>query len=409
MIDNTLLDKLLLLESKLRSIHEYKILEPFRFDPGDASAVQSAAKKIARHLNLEGLTFIISYARQGENVGGHIQLDSSSNVFIEIDGALKNSYRTVLYVLAHEICHKYLHRHNIWLTPELENELLTDTATIFTGLGKLTLNGCKQTQVYRERHYDGSRTKMTSTRRLGYMSKSQFALIYRVCSAIHRVSYLKMLLNLSIDSISEVRKVAREEKLYLSNRLFNRNHYSGRFKEQFMESQTDMAVFHRNIRTMQGVILPYCQDLYRKYNNLVFSKYRSVQNRLAGMDDKPWHIYLSNLMISGEYRSLRRDIRKFDSEHRKLIRAVERFNDFVTAQQKTLFRSGTDDFLHEFECPCCGKSMRIGAKKLARINCSECNHSFIVDTGHQKKKKGPVEYMRRNVVSRARSVMDRWV
>jgi hypothetical protein len=114
-------------------------------------------------------------------------------------------------------------------------------------------------------------------------------------------------------------------------------------------------------------------------------------------------------MISREYRSLRRDIRKFDSEHRKLIRAVERFNDFVTTQQNTVFRSGTDNVLHEFECPCCGKSMRIGAKKLARINCSECNHSFIVDTGHLKSKKSRIEYARRDVVSRARSVMDRWV
>ena len=47
MADKLLIDKLFLLETQLRKFHEYKILEPFVFNPKDAHEVQSAAKKIA--------------------------------------------------------------------------------------------------------------------------------------------------------------------------------------------------------------------------------------------------------------------------------------------------------------------------------------------------------------------------
>ena len=65
MADKLLIEKLFLLESQLRKHYKYKILEPFHFDPSDANAIQSAAKKIASHLRLDNMTFIISFATQG--------------------------------------------------------------------------------------------------------------------------------------------------------------------------------------------------------------------------------------------------------------------------------------------------------------------------------------------------------
>jgi len=68
-------------------------------------------------LKLENMTFIISYAKQGENTGGHIQIDNSNDVFIERDSDIKYDCKAVLSLLAHEICHKYLYKHNIKLYP----------------------------------------------------------------------------------------------------------------------------------------------------------------------------------------------------------------------------------------------------------------------------------------------------
>lgn len=118
------------------------------------------------------MTFIISFATQGKNTAGHIQLDNSNDVFIEIDSELKHDHEVVLSVLAHEICHKYLYKHNLKLFPEFENEILTDTATIFTGLGKLTLNGCEKTHVFSNDNADGSKTETQQTQKLGYLDKS---------------------------------------------------------------------------------------------------------------------------------------------------------------------------------------------------------------------------------------------
>jgi transposase-like protein len=39
------------------------------------------------------------------------------------------------------------------------------------------------------------------------------------------------------------------------------------------------------------------------------------------------------------------------------------------------------DFLFLFSCPSCGKKMRIDKKVIARVKCSKCNYSFIVNTG----------------------------
>ena len=50
------------------------------------------------------------------------------------------------------------------LVDEFENEILTDTTTIFTGLGKLTLNGCEKTHVSTNNNEDGSKTETTKTK-----------------------------------------------------------------------------------------------------------------------------------------------------------------------------------------------------------------------------------------------------
>jgi ribosomal protein S27E len=384
--EKLLIDKLYLLESQLRKFHGYKILEPFVFNPRDTNAIQFAAKKIASHLKLENMTFIISYATQGKNTGGHIQLDNSNDVFIEIDSDIKHDYEAVLSVLAHEICHKYLHKYNIKLFPEFENEILTDTATIFTGLGKLTLNGCEKTHMYTNVNLDGSKTKTTKTQKLGYLNKSQFAFIYKICSEIHRIDEKDLLSNLSPNSKAELQKIQQKVNLYLSHDFFKRDFYYEAFKYDLKESQSNIAIFQRNVLTIENVVLPHCIKTIEQYNKLIYNKFNLIQDKLKSLEDSTSITYITNMAISHDYSNFKKEVIEFEKNYNQLIRSIDKFNQFVQNNSSEISNSLTSEtsFLNIFKCPNCKKEMKISSKKLARISCSQCNHNFIIDTGHER-------------------------
>ena len=386
MADKLLIDKLFLLESQLRRFHEYKILEPFVFNPGDAHEVQSAAKKIAGHLKLENMTFIISYATQGKNTAGHIQLDSSNDVFIEIDSEIKHDYEAVLSVLAHEICHKYLYKYNIKLFPEFENEILTDTTTIFTGLGKLTLNGCEKTHVSTNNNEDGSKTETTKTQKLGYLDKSQFAFIYKICSIIHQKDEKDFLSNLSAKAIAEIQKIQPKVDLYLNDNFFKRDFYIEALKDDLKESQTNIAVFQRNVRSIEQIIIPHCINTVDQYNKLIYDKFNHIREKLKSLEDSNSITYITNLAISHEYANFKKDVITFENNFNVLIKTIDKFHQFVQNNSLDISSALTTktSFLNNFQCPYCKKEMRINAKKLARVSCSQCNHNFIIDTGHKR-------------------------
>lgn len=204
---NPLLEKINLLESKLGRKYSHKVLEPFYFNSANPLEVQKAGQKIAEHIGLPPLTFVVSYSHQKANIGGQIHLDSSKEVFIEISLMYKSEPDIVLSILAHEICHKYLYLNNIKLFPDYENEILTDIATIYTGLGKLSLNGCEVTNKKSQRFGNRITTSFT-TYKVGYLNRRQFALVYRFVSDMRKVSYKQMLRGLSTDALKEIGQIS---------------------------------------------------------------------------------------------------------------------------------------------------------------------------------------------------------
>ena len=407
MVDKLLIDKLFLLESQLRKHHKYKILEPFHFDPSDANAIQSAAKKIASHLRLDNMTFIISFATQGKNTAGHIQLDNSNDVFIEIDSELKHDHEAVLSVLAHEICHKYLYKHNLKLFPEFENEILTDTATIFTGLGKLTLNGCEKTHIFSNNNADGSKTETQQTQKLGYLDKSQFAFLYKICSAIHRIDEKDILSNLSANAKNEIQKIQQKVKLYLNDDFFKKDFYFNAFKDDLKESQTNIAIFQRNILTVERVILPHCFEAISEYNKLIHVKLNLIKDKFKYMEDSSSITYMSNLTMSNDYANFKNDVVEFEKTIKTLIRTIDKFNEFVQKNSTGVYKALSSDtaFLNNFKCPCCKKDMTINVKKLVRVTCARCNHNFIVDTGQEREKIKSQIKMRTGILAWFKSIL----
>ena len=386
MSDKLLIDKLFLLESKLRQNHVYEILEPFSFNANDHSEVQVAAKKIAHHLGMKNMTFIISYAIQKENTAGHIHLDHGNDVFIEISVELKNDHEAVLSVLAHEICHKYLHKYNLKLFPEFENEILTDTATIFTGLGKLTLNGCEKHHFSQSDNFDGSKTKTQKSQKLGYLNKSQFAFLYKICSTIHGIDDDDMFRNLTTHSKNHLHEIEERTSNFLNKNYFKKDFVLTKLKEDLKDSQTNFAIFQRNILTIEKIILPYCGEMTKEFNKLLFSNFNDIKKKFQNLENSSSNAYLSNLATIDEYETFKKDVYEFELKMQKIIRTFDKFNEFIANHTTEEIRETLKDttYLNEFKCPCCNQKMKISDKKLARVSCTKCNHSFIIDTGHEK-------------------------
>lgn len=381
-----LIEKIHLLESKLGKKWEHPIiLEPFYFNSLDINKVQEASIKIAQHLGLPHLNFHIKYTKQKSNVAGNVNLDNSTNVFIEIDDNLKSDCDIVLAVLAHEICHKYLHLNNIKLFPDFENEMLTDAATAFTGLGKLSLNGCDKKNVFVAKSHDNTTTTISTQHKVGYMNRHQFAFVYCLVCAMRRIPETVMRKGLNDEASYEVNYVSA-----LNDKLFDDSFFSDEFtlavvsellKNEIEDSQKDFAKFKRNVRIVQESAMISANQLYKEFHSYIKTKKETLLSSVNKSFDKEAHTFLKNVVAIEELKFIQCEILKKRNEMEKFGEHLSSFINNLNSNNHEQFSEQNLEFLFQFECPICNHKMRISKKKLARIKCPKCYYNFIVDTG----------------------------
>jgi hypothetical protein len=374
-----LIEKIHLLESKIGHRRRHTILDPFKFDSSDCIKVQEAGKKIAHHIGLPAMTFIVSYATQNEGAAGHVKLDYSNEVFVEISYKYKNDCDIVLSILAHELCHKYLQIENLKCFPEFENEMLTDAATIYTGLGKLSLNGCEKTNKDTST-VGNTTTTTTSTQKVGYMNREQFAFVYRLICEMRRIQQNDFLQGLTHEASLAVQNIGLIYVPFFNSNFFNGNYtldmVSQTAKDEINESQINFATFHKDTRIIRETILKIADVAYKEYHNFIRKECEKLTAAASKDYSQEAHNYIKNLMTLEELKNFKIEANKKNSDIEKLR---NNFSKFV----RSIAKNETNDFLFTFECPCCSSKMRISQKKLARLKCTNCNYSFIVDTGNE--------------------------
>jgi hypothetical protein len=131
---------------------------------------QFVAKDIAAHLGLLVGPIVVSHQRIGGNRVGYAERTHRYTKFVAIDERCTDALGRAA-VLAHEITHLFLWQHGVEFSDKLENEILTDTAATYFGLGVLILNGftadCRPTGA----------TPGTNTRLLGYITPAEFGYV----------------------------------------------------------------------------------------------------------------------------------------------------------------------------------------------------------------------------------------
>lgn len=255
--------KILLLEKAVGHKVPYRILDPFHVHTESADGyvdIQRAARRIAEFVGLTGLTFLIEPTRLAEGTCGRIELQSAgSEVFVQISPDLFGFPGAVLATISHEVAHKFLHTNRIaWgdgPADHYHNEVLTDIAGVFLGLGKLMLNG-----HHAERTTEGTSGRTTHTRKVGYLEGNQLAFVYLITCHMRQVGQRNFLGGLTPHSVSIVRQ---QETIFSSH--FQRNFHDAD-RASAIRSQVASLVEH--VSTEKSSFLQAVGDLRESLDSL---------------------------------------------------------------------------------------------------------------------------------------------
>ena len=377
------INNLLVLERQLGTKVDYKIHEPpFLMDQGDIISLQSAAKELAGYIGLSNLIFIVAIAKQKEKIGGHIDLRSNQNeVFIEISEDVLKYKNSVLATLAHEITHKFLQINGITLPDEKMNEILTDTASVYLGFGKIMLNGCENYTTKHEKDWNGEKT-ITETLCTGYLNRDQFAFIYKLVCIMHNIPYDEYGLRLSHDAQQALDDVSRQHQEYFNVTLNS--------KSELTKLADKLLIEIRQFQSLLSNIEKSCIYIQKggiaTIENFVGEMHRSLsktieESKLMLSDEcfNPSLNYLNIIVSKEKITERKKEIencisraKSLQNFSRKLAKAIQK-NVFFPMPSKEMFNILT----------CWNDNVKLrlpqNAKRIV-AKCPKCKYQFSADT-----------------------------
>lgn len=302
--------KILLLEKAVGHKIPYHILDPFHVHTESSYGyvdIQKAAKRIAEFIGLTGLTFLVEPTHLTKGTCGQIELESSgSEVFVQISPDLFEFPSAVLATISHELAHKFLHTNHIsWGDGPIDhyhNEVLTDIAGIFLGLGKLMLNG-----HHVERTTEGATGTTTHTNKVGYLEGNQLAFVYLLTCHMRRVVQKDFFDGLTPHSTSIVRQ---QEATFSS---YFQKHFHDLDQAEVMRHE--LASLVSNLGAVERNFVKTTHDLRESLDSLEFELLKQVHaqaelinsrlRELSNDDLDPCLRYLCALRLDQLLRKLR--------------------------------------------------------------------------------------------------------
>ena len=136
--------------------------------------IQKIAKKVAAHYRLDNTTFIVGF-NSSLDAAAIVEIRNSDQIFIEYNHSGRINMVDLWPTLAHEIAHIYLNRLGIEYKETIQNEILTDTATIILGFGHCYLSAQRKEVT----EFSNSGTSYT-TKSLGYLSPEEMGYILSI-------------------------------------------------------------------------------------------------------------------------------------------------------------------------------------------------------------------------------------
>ena len=273
--------KILLLEKAVGHKVPYHTLDPFHVHSASSYGyvdIQRAAKRIAEFVGLTGLTFLIEPTHLNEGTCGRIELQSTgSDVFVQISSDLFGFPDAILATISHELAHKFLHTNRIaWGDGPVDhyhNEVLTDIAGVFVGLGKLMLNG-----HYVERTAEGPSGRTTHTRKVGYLEGNQLAFVYLLTCHMRHVAQKDFFNGLTPYSASSVRQQEAIFGSYFQQRFHD--------ADQAAAIRREVASLVGNVEGVERDFVKVARDLRESLGFLESELLRKVHAQTESINSK---------------------------------------------------------------------------------------------------------------------------
>ncbi len=398
------IEKIIFLEKRIGGRVGYKIFKPFSLDPNNIIEVQGAAKKIAEFIGLSGFTFIVAITKQAEGSAGNIELNfKGRDVFIEISDGLLHSGESMLAVLAHEITHKYLEINNISCGrgPQhtYENEILTDIASIFLGLGKLLLNGCEHQSF----SYDLNSVK-TKTHRYGYLDKEQFAFVYSFICTMRGLPIKKYEENLSEDALKSVNKCKSLYRDYLDINL-RQNDAEDKLIKDFYSNVDDVQLvlndIENHISYLKYIGIDTFEDFLKKEHPKIKTVIAEIEKIINAEEYNHSLKYINAIRLKRLIECKKYDLRKiFFEACRYKDKSVELVDVARNVVGKNLSIKEKDYII--VICRNDSTKIKIPAEggKL-RVECPSCGYKFIVNANNTLRSLNlAVKEKKKNIIKR---------
>lgn len=127
------------------------------FSSCSEESLQKISDHIGYYLGLLKNVKVRVVKSSGSSIAGVYKVISYDHSEILINLERIYNHANVLSILAHECTHNYLFQHSIADVNEEQNEILTDIATVYLGLGSILLDGYRVEHWYTENH-EGDKT-----------------------------------------------------------------------------------------------------------------------------------------------------------------------------------------------------------------------------------------------------------
>jgi hypothetical protein len=318
------ISKIILLENRVGAQTIYKLIEPFFVVSRNPKGMQAVAKTIADFVGLGDFTFIVSISRLKENVGGHIELNNSQEVFVEISQDTADYGPAIAATLAHEIAHKYLHFHGIsvgnGLAYSYENEVVTDITTIYLGLGKLVLNGCEQ-QIIQEEERANSTLKTTRSHKSGYLTRGQFSFLYLLVCAMRGIDRFQYERGLSEQSLSGLEEVRRIFGYYFDDRFRQpdiRRILVDDLNCPIVDVQTSLSVIDKNLHSLEDFYIANVRSFLLQSQKRIGQISHQMEIQLTENEVDPCLRYLNTIRFDKNISQFTKELKLLNSQASKI-------------------------------------------------------------------------------------------
>ncbi len=381
------IDKIIFLEKKIGERASYKILDPFAMDPNNIIDVQNAAKKLAHFIGLSGFTFIVAKTKQKENTAGNIELDfKGKEVFVEISDELISG-ESMLAVLSHEITHKYLDINNIscgrGVQYTYENEILTDIASIYLGMGKILLNGCEHKNI----SYEIGSTR-TKTSRYGYLNKEQLAFVYSFICTMRGLSAEKCEEGLSQDALQSVNKCKSLYRDYLDINLCQNNAEEKLIKDFYSnidDTQLELSNIENDISYLKYTVIDIFEEFLKREHSKIRKTITEVEDKTNEEEYNYCLRYINAIQLKHLIEKKKDNLQEiFCEAHYYKDKSTELVDVARNVVGKSLSIEENDYIV--VICRNDNTKIKIPAKKgELRVKCPNCNYKFTVNTDNTLK------------------------